>query len=150
MDVGDRRIGLAVSDAQGSIARPLDIIERRDDDRAIGEIENLIGVHDVSTIVVGMPYLMDGTVGHQGEKIRLFVSKLAERITIPVEYRDESLTTSRARSLMQVTRGKKKRRTEKDDAIAAAWLLQEYLDEMRPRTAGYDIDGIGTDEIQPD
>jgi putative Holliday junction resolvase len=150
MDVGDRRIGLAVSDAQGSIARPLDIIERRDDDQAISEIENLIGVHDVGTVVVGIPYLMDGTVGHQGEKIRLFVAKLAERVTVPIEYRDESLTTSRARSLMKVTRGKKKRRTEKDDAIAAAWLLQEYLDEKQNRLTRHNSDLMSTDEIQPD
>lgn len=72
---------------------------------------------------------MNGSIGHQAEKVKAFVDKLSASVHIPVEYRDESLTTLEARRLMQLTRKKKQREKEKDDAIAAAFLLQGYLDE---------------------
>jgi putative holliday junction resolvase len=72
---------------------------------------------------------MNGSIGHQAEKVKSFIEKLVASINIPVEYRDESLTTLEARRLMQITRKKKQREKEKDDAIAAAYLLQGYLDE---------------------
>ena len=81
-------------------------------------------------IVAGLPLTMDGTIGHQAEKTKQFTDALAQNIEIPIVHRDESLTTLEARQLMQNTRKKKKREKEKDDAIAAAFLLQGYLDEQ--------------------
>lgn len=74
---------------------------------------------------------MDGTIGHQAEKVKSFVDNLSSQAGLPFEYRDESLTTLEARRLMRLTRKKKKREKEKDDAIAAAFILQGYLDENR-------------------
>lgn len=74
---------------------------------------------------------MDGTIGHQAEKIKDFTDSLAKNTGVPVIHRDESLTTLKARQSMRLTRKKKKREKEKDDAIAAAFILQGYLDEQR-------------------
>lgn len=81
-------------------------------------------------IVAGLPLTMDSTIGHQAEKVKLFMEVLEKNIGVPVVYRDESLTTLEARQLMQRTRKKKKREKEKDDAIAAAFILKGYLDEQ--------------------
>jgi putative holliday junction resolvase len=80
-------------------------------------------------IVAGLPLTMDGTIGHQAEKVKHFTDDLAKNVGVPVVHRDESLTTFEARQSMRLTRKKKKREKEKDDAIAAAFLLQGYLDE---------------------
>jgi putative Holliday junction resolvase len=89
----------------------------------------LISHNEVGIVVAGLPLTMDGTIGHQAEKVKLFMEFLEKHIGVPVVYRDESLTTLQARQLMQVTRKKKKRENEKDDSIAAAFILQGYLDE---------------------
>lgn len=75
--------------------------------------------------------MIDGTIGYQAEKIKSFTDALSRSIEVPVVYRDESLTTLEARQLMQLTRKKKKREKDKDDSIAAAFILQGYLDEQR-------------------
>jgi putative Holliday junction resolvase len=72
---------------------------------------------------------MNGTIGHQAEKVKGFTDVLVKSTGVPVVYRDESLTTLKARQLMQLTRKKKKREKEKDDSVAAAFILQGYLDE---------------------
>ena len=92
---------------------------------------DIIQQHEAGIIVAGLPLTMDGTIGHQAEKVKSFTDTLAEKTIVPIVYRDESLTTHEARQLMQLTRKKKKREKEKDDAIAAAFILQGYLDEHR-------------------
>jgi len=72
---------------------------------------------------------MDGGIGQQAAKIKAFVDILASRTKVPVEYRDESLTTVEARRIMLTSRSKKNRRKSRDDDVAAAVLLQNYLDE---------------------
>ncbi len=74
---------------------------------------------------------MDGGIGQQAARIKVFVEILSSRTQVPVEYRDESLTTVEARHIMLTSRSKKNRQKSKDDAVAAAVLLQAYLDEGR-------------------
>ena len=131
MDIGDKRIGVALSDRGGIIASPLTIIDRTDLDQDIEAIITLISQNEAGTIVAGLPLTMDGTIGHQAAKVKGFTDVLAKSTGIPVVYRDESLTTLKARQLMQLTRKKKKREKENDDSVAAAFILQGYLDEHR-------------------
>lgn len=72
---------------------------------------------------------MNGSLSEQARKVGEFTEKLASEAGVPVEYRDESMTTLKAKQLMRVTRKKKRREKERDDAIAAAYILQDYLDE---------------------
>ena len=92
---------------------------------------DIIEEHKAGIIVAGLPVTLDGTIGHQAEKVQSFTDTLAKNTGVPVIHRDESLTTHQARQLMQRTRKKKKREKEKDDSIAAAYILQGYLDERR-------------------
>ncbi|UCC18109.1 MAG: Holliday junction resolvase RuvX [Dehalococcoidales bacterium] len=133
LDIGDKRIGVALSDQGGVIASPLTIIHRTNLQQDIEAVITLINQNKAGIIVSGLPLTMDGTIGHQAEKVRSFTDALAKNIGVPVIHRDESLTTLQARQLMQRTRTKKKREKEKDDSIAAAFILQGYLDEQRDK-----------------
>ena len=129
LDVGDKRIGVALSDPGGILASPFTIIDRRDERLDIEAIVDIISQHQVGRIVVGLPRSMDGSIGKQAEKVKAFTQALCGCTDVPVEFRDERLTTVSARRLMQAARGKKARKKVQDDAIAAAIILQGYLDE---------------------
>ncbi len=107
------------------------IIDRKDDRQDIEAIVNIINQHQVKQIVVGLPYSLDGSIGEQAEKVKTFVQKLCSYTQVPMEFRDERLTTVSAQRLMQAASTKKAKRKARDDAIAAAIILQSYLDEMR-------------------
>jgi len=74
---------------------------------------------------------MDGSIGHQAKKVKSFIDNLSARIQVPVEYRDEWLTTVEARRIMRISRSRKNRQKSHDDDVAAAVILQAYLDEGR-------------------
>ena len=113
------------------LASPFTIITCKDETADIEAVINLISQHQVERIVVGLPRSMDGSLGKQAEKVKAFVQKLCCHTQVPVEFRDERLSTVLARRLMQVASGKKPRKKARDDAVAAAIILQGYLDEGR-------------------
>lgn len=132
LDVGDKRIGVALSDPSGVLASPLTIIHRRNE---IVDIEAIIGIiaqHQVGQIVVGFPRSMDGSLGRQVEKVKAFVRKLCSYTKVPLKFRDERLSTVSARRLMREAGIKKRKVKIHDDAAAAAVILQGYLDEKTP------------------
>ena len=131
LDIGDKRIGVALSDTLGIIATPFTIIERRDENQDIAAILEIIDKNEVGVIVAGLPLAMDGGIGQQAAKVKAFVEIFADRTKVPIEFRDESLTTSEARRIMLASRSKKNRQKSRDDDVAAAVLLQAYLEEKR-------------------
>ncbi|MFQ6121664.1 MAG: Holliday junction resolvase RuvX [Dehalococcoidales bacterium] len=126
LDIGDRRIGVALSDPQGILASPVTIINRRNDPTDIKAIIDIVSQNQVEQIIVGLPLSMGGSVGRQAEKVKAFVRELCNHTEVPVDFRDERLSTTSAKRLMQTVRKTKKTR---DDAVAAALILQGYLDE---------------------
>jgi putative Holliday junction resolvase len=130
LDIGDRRIGVALSDPDGILASPLTIINRSDESLDIEAIVDIVNRQEVGRVIVGLPYSLDGSLGEQAEKVKAFTRKLASRIQVPLEYRDERLTTVMAERLGQAG-GKKTKRKAGHDAQAAALILQGYLDEGR-------------------
>ncbi len=126
LDIGDRWIGVAMSDPQGILASPLTIIRRTDEPSDVNAILAIIDQNQVGMVVAGLPLSMNGSIGSQAEKVQGFVQELSAHTKIPIEYRDESLTTVEAQRLMRMTR---KGRKDRDDAVAAALILQGYLDE---------------------
>jgi len=133
LDVGDKRIGVALSDPGGILASPLTIIDRRDDRLDIEAITNIITQHQVKHIIVGLPRSMDGSIGQQAQKVQAFTQTLCQHTDVPIEFRDERLSTVSAKRLLQAGGNKKgnKKKRIRDDAIAAAIILQGYLDEYR-------------------
>jgi len=131
LDIGDKRIGIALSDPLGILASPLTIIDRRDERLDIEAITNIVNQHQVQQIIVGLPRSMNGSIGKQAEKVQAFTQRLCQHTEVPVEFRDERLSTVSAKRLMQAASHKKTRKKIRDDAIAAALILQGYLDETK-------------------
>jgi putative Holliday junction resolvase len=131
LDIGDKRIGVALSDPGGILASPFTIVNRTDDRADVEAIINIVNQQGVKQIVVGLPRSMDGSIGGQAEKVKSFAQKLSSQTEVPLEFRDERLTTVSAKRLMQSAGRKKTDKKARDDAIAAALILQSYLDELR-------------------
>ncbi|MFH1639545.1 MAG: Holliday junction resolvase RuvX [Chloroflexota bacterium] len=131
LDIGDMRIGVAMSDPEGILASPFIIMERIDETKDIEGISRIITEKDVGRVIVGLPRSLSGALGAQAAKVKKFTGKLQGLVDVPVEFRDERLTTVTAQRLMREARTKKSPRKKRDDAIAAAVLLQSYLDEVR-------------------
>ena len=137
LDVGDARIGLAISDPLGIIATPLKIISRKDIETDVRTIVDIVNKNNVARIIVGMPFSMDGSLGTQADKVRSFAKELSSHTDVPLEYRDERLSTVAAKRILQQVR--KTSRGARYDAAAAALILQSYLD-----------DSLTPKEYQPD
>ncbi len=133
LDVGEKRIGIALSDPGKILASPLAIIDGTDIEAAIQAISGIIKSEGVERIIVGLPRSMNGAIGQQAEKVAVFTEQLRNHVTLPVEFRDERLTSVSARRLIREAKPKAGRRKQTpDDAVAAAIILQSYLDELMP------------------
>ena len=127
IDFGDSRIGVALSDPLGIMATPLTIITRTEEEKDIGALIDIIRRNAVGRVVMGLPISMDGTLGKQAEKVKEFAATLAKKIDIPVEFKDERLSTVVAKNLVREAR--KTYHKTRYDAAAAALILQSYLDD---------------------
>jgi len=136
VDVGQRRVGLAISDATGTIARPMTTLTVSDAgeavDRVVEQAARLRSESDgLSAIVVGVPVRLDGTRSEQTERVQAFIEALRAKTTLPVVGEDERLTSREAESRLAVRERDWRRRKIKLDAAAAAIVLQDYLDRHR-------------------
>jgi putative holliday junction resolvase len=132
LDVGDRRIGVAISDPLGITAAGLETIERVNMHTDVDNIALLAARHGAVQIVVGLPYNMDGTMGDQAEKVKSFAKKLARATGLPIVYEDERLTTISAIRTLTIQGVKTGKNRELVDKQAAAIILQRYLDSNSP------------------
>jgi putative holliday junction resolvase len=136
LDVGKRRIGLAISDPTGTLARPLSTVRVLDAggvDAVTREIVRLAAEDDgVAEIVVGMPVGLDGVPTAQTAYVVQFVADLRARTAIPIAVEDERLTSREAEARLAVRERDWRKRKERLDAVAAAIILQDYLDRKRP------------------
>ncbi len=133
LDIGDKRTGVAVSDPEGILASPYTIIEHIDDETDVKTIAGIVAKEQVGKIIIGLPRSLSGAIGGQAEKVRAFAGKLANAVNVPIEFRDERLSTVSAERLMREARTKKSPRKQpvRSDAVAAAVILQDYLDQVR-------------------
>jgi len=111
------------------MASPYTIIGCEGDDTDIEAIVNIINQQDVGMVIVGLPHSKIGDLGVQAKKVMGFARKLKEHTSVPVEYRDERLTTVLAKQLKKTDKNKKSKDKVRYDAVAAAIILQTYLDE---------------------
>ena len=126
LDVGEKRIGVAL--AEGLLTIPLTVIDRTVEETDMELIMALVEEYKAERIVVGLPRLMNGDIGTQAEETLSFSGALAEHVDIPVDTWDERLSTVTAERLLIDTGMKRKKRKGKIDAMAAAIILQAYLD----------------------
>ena len=135
LDVGERWIGVALSDALGILASPLTRIERTDDEAAVKAIADLVAKHEARAVVAGLPYTMSGNLGPQAVSVQDFLRKLAQSLGVPVLTSDERLSTVMATQGMIEAGASRGSRKGKIDAAAAALILQWYLDRVRHEQA---------------
>jgi putative Holliday junction resolvase len=131
LDVGERRIGVALSDPLRLVARPLTVIRRASKARDFAAIGELVAEHDVTLVLCGYPLSLDGTEGPQGRRVRRYAETLAEALPVEVALWDESYSTEEAEKVMAL--GKRQSPRERRawvDAVAAAVILQSYLDSL--------------------
>lgn len=132
LDIGDKRIGIAISDPLGLTAVGFETITRKNNKQDVSVIKGIARRHEVKTIVVGLPCNMDGSTSAQEEKVRAFASKLARATEIPIVYEDERLSTFSAIETLTEQGVKTGHNRELVDMEAAAVILQNFLDRSDP------------------
>ena len=148
LDVGEARIGVAVSDATGFLASPYTTLHvSRSEEQTWQSIEQLIDETEVEGLVVGLPISLDGQIHAQGERVLAFAQRLQRRISIPLTFWDERLSTVEAQRLLaqreqgeggtrrrqgtrRHTQTRRRQKGQEIDALAAAVILQDYLDAL--------------------
>ncbi len=145
LDVGERRIGVAISDATATLARPLTVVRTTglDGDAvklACAEIVRLSTEEDgLASVVVGLPRRLDGSANEMTPRVEAFVARLRTRTGLPVSFQDERLSSHEAESRLALREKDWRVRKQRLDAAAAAVILQDYLD-ARPVTPAGNID----------
>ena len=128
LDVGDRRIGAALSDPLGITAQRLTLLERRDTPQDVEAIARLVSEHRVEAVVVGLPLLMRGEIGDQARRVIGFVEALRAGLSCPVHVLDERFTTVQSERALLETDTPRRKRKQLIDQLAAQLILQSYLD----------------------
>jgi len=128
MDVGSRRIGLAISDPLGITAQGLDTLHRQNKRMDFAQLERVIREHDVAEIVMGLPLRMSGAEGIQAEKMQAFAEEIRRRFKLQVHLWDERLTSAQANRLLRQTDMSVRRRGAVVDQMAAVLILQSWMD----------------------
>lgn len=131
LDVGNKRIGVAVSDPTGLLASAERVIRRRSLAKDIAALAALVEELGVETIVVGLPLHLDGRAGEQAESVQRFVERLRAHVRVPIVFWDERLSTRGAQALLIEAGMGAAQRAARIDAAAAAVILQSYLDYQR-------------------
>ena len=131
LDIGDKRIGVAISDPEEILASPLTTISRDTDENAINAILELVKEKNVGKIVFGLPYSLDGSIGSQADKVLAFMKSFSDHTDLKILTQDERLSTLAGRRLLTEAGTKGKDFKQKRDAAAAAFVLQGYLDSLK-------------------
>jgi putative holliday junction resolvase len=132
LDVGSRRIGVAVSDPLGITAQGLETLQRRNKRHDLGALEKTIREYDVREIVIGLPLRMSGVEGTQSEKMQVFAEELRKRFRLPVHLWDERLTSAEANRLLRSTELSIEKRAKAVDRMAAVLILQGWMAKRLP------------------
>jgi len=130
IDHGTKRVGIAISDELGMMAHPLEFIPAEPFSQFLARLKEILRDKQVELILVGMPRNMDGSYGPAALKVQEFVAVLKETIVIPVKTWDERLTSAQANRLLIQADVRRDQRKKKVDQMAAALLLQNYLDSL--------------------
>ena len=130
IDHGSKRMGIAVSDELKMIAQPLEYILAEPSDKFLARLNELINDKEVELILIGMPRNMDGSYGPAALKVQDFVETLKGVVSVPIKIWDERLTSAQANRLLIQGNVRRDKRKEKVDKMAAAILLQSYLDSL--------------------
>lgn len=131
IDLGEKRIGLAVSDSLGIVAQPLEVFLRTSRAADFAHIGRVVAKHGVGQLVMGLPVPLSGEEGRMAAWVRDYGAALGTAVQLPITFWDESLTSVQAEQAMREAGYNRKQMTGKLDAVAAALILQSYLESLR-------------------
>ena len=131
LDIGDKTIGVAVSDIMGITAQGVKTIRRESKKKDIEELKNIIKERQVNKIVSGLPKNMNGTLGPQGEKVIKFCDLIKEETGLEIDFWDERLTTVAAHKTMNFLEINKHKKKNIVDTISAVYILETYLNKLK-------------------
>ncbi len=152
LDIGERRIGVAVSDPSGIVVRSAGVVKAESRAHALAELQRIVREEEAVLLVVGLPLTLRGERGPQAQRVMEFVEALRAVVPVPLALIDERFTSSEAERIIREYGSKRdKRRREAVDEIAAKLILEDYLQEQRlknrePRTENQEL-GTETDEL---
>lgn len=130
IDHGQKKIGIAISNQECTIAMPLLVINEPNDDKKINMISDLVKTYSTCAIVIGLPISMNGDNSSQTEVVQKFAQKLSSIINLPIYLQDERLTSKAADNLLRSFGMNRKDRNANDDAIAASMILETTLNSL--------------------
>ncbi len=130
LDVGDKSLGVAISDISGRIAQGLEGVKfsKSSIKEKVEYVKKVVAYHKVGKIVIGLPVNLEGEEGYQAEKIRRFAEDLSSQISIPIIFFDESFSSVAAEKVLKEARVSLNKRKKVRDKLAATIILQDYLD----------------------
>lgn len=128
LDIGDKRIGVAVSDGLGLTAQGLTTVQR---DNCLEALRDLVKEYEVESIIVGIPKMLNGSIGIQGEKVFRFVDELRTALSVPISLWDERFSTVSAEKVLVEANMSRKKRKGVRDKVSAVLILQSYLDSKQ-------------------
>jgi putative Holliday junction resolvase len=138
LDVGERRIGVAVADEGVRVALPITLVERSDLPADLDAIARLVQEQGAEAVVIGLPISLNGSLGPQAEAVKSFGQDLAARLSVPIEYWDERLSSVEAQRRLASAGHRGPKAKARRDAAAAAIVLQSYLDAQAGRSAPFE------------
>jgi putative Holliday junction resolvase len=130
LDVGERRIGVAIADEGVRVALPVAVVERREPSADLDAIARLVQEQGAEAVVIGLPISLNGSLGPQAQTVKAFGQELATRLALPIEYWDERLSTVEARRRLASAGRRGPKAKARRDAAAAAIVLQSYMDSQ--------------------
>ncbi len=130
LDVGDKTIGVAVSDLLMITAQGVTTVRRTNIKNDLKELKKIIDEYQVTHIVIGIPKMLDGTIGIQGQKVLEFIEKMKKQINLPMELEDERFTTTISERMLIDADVKRKKRKEVIDKLAAVQILSSYMQRI--------------------
>lgn len=128
LDLGEKRIGVAISDETRTIAKSYAVLSRKSRKEDFRRYANIVADQRITLLVMGLPIPLSGVEGQRAAWVRDYTAELAEHIDIPIEFWDESLSTKQAEASLRLRGHRGKKIKERVDAVAAAFILQDYLD----------------------
>ncbi len=131
LDLGSRRVGIAISDPSGTIASALETVDGRDKDYLVAHIKHIVAEREIAEVVVGRPLHLNGAVGAQAQRYAELTERIANSLDVPVRYQDERFTTVEAHQTMKSMGVDSRKRRDSVDRVAAVIILQTYLDKRK-------------------
>lgn len=135
LDLGEKRIGVAISDVTRTIAKAYGVLSRKSRKEDFQRYANIIAEQKATLLIMGLPIPLSGVEGQRAAWVRDYTAELAQHIPIPVEFWDESFSTKQAEASLRARGRRGKKVKERVDEVAAAFILQDYLDAHAERAA---------------